>query len=154
MAEEARVLIRYLRIGPRKMRLVIDTIRNRPVAEALARLAALKNKGASLAKKALRSAVANAKQLQMREDALYVARIVADGGPVLKRFMTRAMGRADRMLRRTTHLSIVLREVVAPAVPETRREKKATTGMREKSKPSAAVAAKKPRQRRLAKASA
>lgn len=107
---KARCVIKYLRIAPRKIRLVIDTVRDKPVREAIYRLTALNKKGALLAKEALKSALANAKVLKMDEDRLYVSEIKADGGPVFKRFMSRSMGRADRILKRTTHLTVVLEE--------------------------------------------
>lgn len=74
------------------------------------RLSMLNKKGAKLAQEALKSAMANAKVLKMDEDRLYVSEFKADGGPVFKRFMSRSMGRADRMLKRTTHLTVVLEE--------------------------------------------
>lgn len=107
---QARAVIKYLRIGPRKVRLVIDAIRGRPVKEAFYRLAVLNKKAARLAEEALKSAVANAKVLKMDENQLYVSEIKADGGPSFKRFMSRSMGRADRILKRTTHLTVVVKE--------------------------------------------
>lgn len=107
---KARAVIKYLRIAPRKIRLVLDTVRNKPAREAMYRLSMLNKKGAKLAQEALKSAMANAKVLKMDEDRLYVSEFKADGGPVFKRFMSRSMGRADRMLKRTTHLTVVLEE--------------------------------------------
>lgn len=109
-ARSAKSIARFVRIPPRKVRLVIDTIRRRPVSEAFSVLMTLNKKAARLAEKVLKSAVANAKVLGMAEDRLYVSDVRADGGPSLKRFMSRSMGRADRILKRTTHLSIVLKE--------------------------------------------
>ncbi len=107
---KAKAVIKHLRIAPRKIRLVIDTIREKPVKEALYRLASLNKKGARLAQEALKSAIANAKVLKMDEEKLFVSEIKADGGPTFKRFMSRSMGRADRIIKRTTHLTVVLRE--------------------------------------------
>lgn len=129
---QARAVIKYLRIGPRKVRLVIDAIRRRPVKEAFYRLAVLNKKAARLAEEALKSAVANAKVLKMDENQLYVSEIKADGGPTFKRFMSRSMGRADRILKRTTHLTVVVKEaekkIVLPpeekAALETKAKKK------------------------------
>lgn len=103
-------MTRYLRISPRKMRLVIDAIRRKPVVTALPTLLALKKKAARLVEKSLKSAVANARVKGLEESRLLVSEIKADGGPVLKRIMTRSMGRADHILKRTTHLTIVLQE--------------------------------------------
>jgi large subunit ribosomal protein L22 len=105
-----RALTKHLRIAPRKMRLVIDTIRRQPVQEAVGILMLLKKKGAKLAVKTLKSAIANAKNLGLNEDRLYVSAVRADGGPVFKRFLTRSMGRADKILKRTTHLTVEVRE--------------------------------------------
>lgn len=133
MAMKARAVIRYLRIAPRKIRLVIDTIRGRPVQQAFYRLSSLNKKGARIAEEALKSAVANAKQLKMSEGALYVSEIKADGGPVLKRFMSRSMGRADRILKRTTHLTVVLGEDESKkAKPEDEEAKKLKLPFRRK----------------------
>jgi len=100
----------YLRISPRKMRLVIDTIRHQPVHAAEAILMSLNRKAARMVQKVLKTAKANAKVLEMDENRLYVSDVRADGGPSFKRFMSRSMGRADRILKRTTHLSLVLSE--------------------------------------------
>jgi large subunit ribosomal protein L22 len=107
---EAKAITRYIRIAPRKMRLVIDQIRWKPVTAAYEALEGLNKKAAQLVAKTLRSAEANAKVKRMDENRLYVQKIHADGGPVLKRYMSRSMGRADVILKRTTHLSIVLGE--------------------------------------------
>jgi len=63
-----------------------------------------------MAEQLLKSAVANAKVKKMDEESLYISDIRADGGPIMKRFMSRSMGRADRLLKRTSHLSITLEE--------------------------------------------
>ncbi|OGW78978.1 MAG: 50S ribosomal protein L22 [Omnitrophica bacterium GWA2_52_8] len=97
-------------MSPRKMRLVIDTVRRQPIPEAFARLMALPNKGARFLEKLIASAAANAKVLGMDSSRLYVAEVRADGGPTMKRHMSRSMGRADVMLKRMTHVSVVLKE--------------------------------------------
>lgn len=114
---KAKALIKYLRIAPRKVRLVIDTVRNKPVREALYRLQAINKKAARLAEEAVKSALANAQVLKMDEGRLVVSEIKADGGPTFKRFMSRSMGRADRILKRTTHLTVVLEESAQKAAP-------------------------------------
>jgi large subunit ribosomal protein L22 len=106
----AKALVKYLKIGPRKMRLVLDAIRHKPVPQAFRILTVLKKKAARMAEKALKTAVANAKVLELDENRLYVAKVWADGGPVMKRFMSRSMGRADRMLKRSTHLTLIVKE--------------------------------------------
>lgn len=109
-ATEAKAIVRYLRTSPQKVRVTIDTIRLQPVHLALRILASMKRKSARQAEKLLKSAVANAKGLGLDENRLIVSSIYADGGPTFKRFMSRSMGRADRILKRTTHLSVILKE--------------------------------------------
>lgn len=125
----ARALAKYLRISPRKVRLVINAIRRKPVRHATAILMNLPQKAARLTAKVLKSAVANARVKQLEEGRLVVSDIRADGGPTLKRFLTRSMGRADRILKRTTHLSVVLTEGTknwgeAPPAPAAGSEEK------------------------------
>ena len=109
-SREARSVVRYLRISPRKVRIVINAIRRQPVSMALMTLFALKKKAARIVEKGLKSAVANARVKGFEEGRLLVSEIKADGGPHMKRFMSRSMGRADQILKRSTHLTIVIRE--------------------------------------------
>jgi large subunit ribosomal protein L22 len=102
--------LKHLRIGPRKLRLVVDAVRFQPVGKAFQTLMVLKKKGARIVEKILNTAAANAKVIGMDESRLYIADIRVDGGPVMKRFMARSMGRADRILKRTSHLSMILKE--------------------------------------------
>lgn len=111
---EARSVTRYIRISPRKLRLVIDAIRYKPVGTAFGILASLKNKGARIVEKTLTSAQANAIVKKMDENRLFVREIKADGGPSLKRYMPRSMGRADVILKRMSHLQIILGEREVP----------------------------------------
>lgn len=129
---EAKAITRYIRISPRKMRLVIDTVRHKPVSSAFAILSHLKKKAARLAAKTLKSAVANARVKKMDESRLYISQIKADGGPTLKRHMSRSMGRADVILKRMTHLTVVVgeRELPVSAVqtePKTKKSKEKGT---------------------------
>lgn len=123
---EAKAITRYLRISPRKLRLVLDTIRYKPVPDAFAILHNLKKKGSEMVAKTLKSAEANAKVKKMDENRLYVQEIKADGGPSLKRYMPRSMGRADVILKRMSHLTVVLGEreiLAAPQKTETKETK-------------------------------
>ena len=106
----AKAVAKYLRIAPRKVRLVVNAIRHKPAQRAFHILMVLKKKAARMTEKLLKSAVANAKVLGLDENRLYVSDVRADGGPVFKRFMARSMGRADRIIKRTTHLSLVVSE--------------------------------------------
>lgn len=109
---EARAVVRYLKISPRKVRLVINVIRHKPVGQAFSLLMALNKKAARFTEKGLKSAVANAKGKGMEESRLVVSLAKADGGPVMKRFISRSMGRADEILKRSTHLTIAVQEGV------------------------------------------
>ena len=108
---EARAVARYVRVSPRKARQIVDQIRGKSLAEALA-LLELSPKGASrIVSKVVRSAAANAENnLELNTDELYVARAYVDQGPALKRVMPRARGMADRIRKRTSHITVVLAE--------------------------------------------
>jgi large subunit ribosomal protein L22 len=108
---EARAAARYVRISPRKVRLIMDQIRGKKVDEALNVLNFAPQKGTFLLKKLLNSAVANAERNPgVDVDTLYIKRIFADEGPTLRRFRPRALGRATRIRKRTSHLTVVLDE--------------------------------------------
>ena len=100
----------FLRVAPRKVRLVADHVRGMPVGEALALLKYTPQAAAKPLAKLLRSAVANAEQKggHVDVDALYVKTLTVDGGPKMRRFMPRAMGRAFRIEKRTSHVYIEL----------------------------------------------
>ena len=143
---EAKAITRYLRVSPRKLRLVIDTVRSKPVSTAFSILEHLKKKGARMVTKTLKSAQANAKVKKMDETRLYIQQIKADGGPVMKRYMSRSMGRADVILKRMAHLTIVLgeREIPVPTVktkPEADKEKESKLFKKKKEKQVAGVGA-------------
>jgi large subunit ribosomal protein L22 len=106
----AKAVLRFVRIAPRKVRVVIDAIRFDHPSVAFDKLMTLKKKAARLAEKLLKSAVANAKNIGLDESRLYISDIRADGGPTMKRFMERSMGRANRIIKRTTHLQITVKE--------------------------------------------
>lgn len=102
---------RMMRISPRKARLVGDAIKTRNVNEAMGMLTFMPQKGAFIIKKLLDSAIANARQKKYIDvDNLYVKNVLVDGGPVLKRFMPRAMGRANKIRKRTSHITLILDE--------------------------------------------
>ncbi len=102
--------LRYLRMAPRKVRLVADHVRGMNVGQALALLRYTPNAAAKPLAKLLRSAVANAEQKGGRVDvdALFVKTLTVDGGPKMRRFMPRAMGRASRIEKRTSHVTVEL----------------------------------------------
>ena len=108
---ESKAIGRYLRISPRKVRIVIDNIRGKDVHEALAILKFTPKAAAPLITKVVNSALANAvNNYDMDEAALYVAAAFVDAGPTLKRAQPRQRGRAFRILKRSSHITIILRE--------------------------------------------
>jgi large subunit ribosomal protein L22 len=108
---EARAISRYVRVAPRKARLVADLVRGKGVGDAVSLLERLPKKTARLLVKTLKSVVANAEHTQRVDvDRLYIKRITVDGGPTAKRFMPRAHGRATKIRKRTAHLTVVVDE--------------------------------------------
>lgn len=108
---EVTAKARYVRVSPRKARLVTDLVRGKKVGEALNVLAFTQKAFAKTLTKLINSAVANVQQnKQMDVDTLMVKRISVDGGPTLKRFMPRAQGRATMIRKRTSHITVVLDE--------------------------------------------
>jgi large subunit ribosomal protein L22 len=106
-----RAVAKYLRVTPFKVRLVADMVRGKKVEEALNILKFLPKKGGRLINKTLRSAVANAEQEKTIDvDTLYIKTIQVDEGPQLKRWRPRSMGRATRIIKRTSHITMVLAE--------------------------------------------
>ena len=108
---EAKAYLRNVRIAPRKVQIVLDLIRNKPVDLALATLDLTPKAASPIVAKLLKSAAANAENNHyMNKDNLYVAECFVTPGPTLKRIMPRAQGRAFRILKRTSHITIVLKE--------------------------------------------
>ncbi|MCI5144315.1 MAG: 50S ribosomal protein L22 [Candidatus Electrothrix sp. AR3] len=109
---EARAVAKYIRISPQKARLVADVVRGKDVESAITTLRFMPKKAAKILRKVLESAVANAEQTETIDvDTLYVKEIQINGGPMLKRFRPRAMGRATKILKRTSHITVVVDEV-------------------------------------------
>ena len=108
---ETRAVAKYVRISPRKIRLVMDQVRGKQVGEALNMLSFAPQRGARILKKLVNSAIANAEQnTGVDVDSLYIMRVYADEGPTLKRWRPRAQGRATSIRKRTSHLTVVLNE--------------------------------------------
>ena len=99
---------KFLRISPAKTRQVIDLIRGKDVESSLSILMYTNKRAKDLVLKVLNSALSNAKQKGLTEGQLFISKITADQGPSWKRFRAAAFGRATRILKRTTHLSIEL----------------------------------------------
>ncbi|MGZ4347250.1 MAG: 50S ribosomal protein L22 [Gaiellaceae bacterium] len=138
---EVRAQAKYVRMSPRKARLVAEHIRGRSVPEARAVLAFTSREAAGVLQKVLQSAVSNAEANHgIAEDRLYVKATYVDGGPVMKRWRARARGRVARIRKRTCHITVTLVEappVAAPAV-----EQAAPAEVAEAPKPKRAAAKK------------
>lgn len=116
---EARAVAKYIRISPRKVRQVVDLIRGKRVGEALAILKFTPKRASDAVGKVVKSAAANAEHnLELNKDDLFIAEAYVDQGPSLKRYNPRAMGRADLIKRRTSHITVVVREKEAAATAE------------------------------------
>jgi large subunit ribosomal protein L22 len=103
--------LRYARISPQKARLIANQIRGQSVEKALQLLTFSNKKAAGVVKKVLESAIANAEHNEGADiDELKVSRIMVDEGPTYKRFQARAKGRANRILKRTSHITVSVAE--------------------------------------------
>ena len=108
---EARATLRYARISSRKVKIVLDLIRNKPVGVAMGILKNTPKAASEYLEKLLASAIANAaNNHNMDVNNLYVSECFASQGPTLKRVRPRAKGRAFRILKRTSHITLVLKE--------------------------------------------
>lgn len=110
---ESRAKLRYVRSSPRKMRIVADQVRGKGVADALNMLHFLPHKAAAPIEKTIQSAVANLfdqSDAAVNEEALYVREILVDEAPFFKRFRPVSRGRAHRIKKRNSHLTVVIAE--------------------------------------------
>ena len=106
---EAKAVARYVRVAPRKARLVVDLIRGKSIDDARAILRFSPQAASEVVEKVLNSAVANAERnLHLKSDDLIVGSTFVDEGPTLKRIQPRAMGRAFRINKRTSHITVVV----------------------------------------------
>ncbi len=105
-----RAVSKNLPMSPSKIRPIADNIRRKPYVEAVAILDALPNKGAGYIKKVIQSAAANAmyQDQNLDEESLFVAELLIDGGPSRKTIWARSRGRADRQIKRSSHISVIL----------------------------------------------
>ncbi|MCL6457209.1 MAG: 50S ribosomal protein L22 [Gorillibacterium sp.] len=108
---QATANAKYIRIAPRKVKLVIDLIRGKEVGEAIAILRHTPRAASPIVEKLLNSAIANAEHnYSLDVNKLVIAQIYANQGPTMKRFRERAMGRASRINKRTSHITLVVSE--------------------------------------------
>jgi large subunit ribosomal protein L22 len=108
---EASAKLKFIRLSPQKTRLVADMVRGKAVQEALNILKFSPQRPADVVAKLVRSAVANAEQMGVSDvDRLFVKALFVDQGPVLKRFMPRAQGRATKIRKPTSHITVIVDE--------------------------------------------
>lgn len=107
---EATAKVTYIRIAPRKVKIVLDLIRNKPTDEAMAILKHTPKAACEPLEKLLKSAIANAENKNMDVTRLYISECSVDQGPTLKRIRPRARGSANRINKKTSHINLVLKE--------------------------------------------
>jgi large subunit ribosomal protein L22 len=108
---ESKAILKYARITPLKARRVVDLIRNRSAGDALLFLRFMPYRGARVVEKVLKSAVSNAEQKKAANpEAMKIVKAFVDQGPTMKRMETKAMGRANVIRKRTSHITVVLSE--------------------------------------------
>jgi len=131
----SKAIARYIRISPRKARQVISLIKGKNPRSGLVILANTKKRSARCVAKVLKSAIANlGNRPEINQEDLYVSRVIVDGGPSLKRFRPRAMGRATPILKRTSHITVEL-DRKAPKVKPASPKPKAKAKPDKKKKP-------------------
>ncbi len=108
---EVKATGRYIRISPQKVRKLVGAVKGRPVEAGVNALKFMPHKAAGIVGKVLKSAVANASQnASMDVDSLVIKNIIVNDGPMLKRFSARARGRGARILKRTSHITVIVDE--------------------------------------------
>ncbi len=106
---EIRAVLKHVRISPRKVRYIVATVKGESVEIGLNKLRFMPQKAAKILEKIVKSALANADQNpDIDVDSLVIKNVTADQGPVLKRFRARARGRGTRILKRTSHITVIL----------------------------------------------
>lgn len=108
---EAKAIARHIRIAPRKVRIVVDLIRGKNVGEAFSILKFTPKVASPVVDKVLRSAIANAEHnFDMNVDKLYISEVFVDQGPTMKRIHPRSRGQAFKILKRSSHVTVVVKE--------------------------------------------
>lgn len=108
---EAKAILKYARVTPRKARRVVNLIRDKNAGDALVFLKFMPYRGARFIEKLLKSAMANAEQKKaVNPEEMKIAKIFVDQGPVMKRVLPRAMGRANVIRKRSSHITLILSE--------------------------------------------
>ncbi len=146
MAQEQKAHLRYLSIAPRKVRLIADTLKKLSVSEAQAQLILRPHRTAEPLLKLLNSAISNAKNNGLNVEKLMVSKIWVDPAPVLQRSLPRSQGRATPILKRMSHVTIILAEnektkpsrfIIAPTKKEKKDKKPTGSGKNTAPKPNA-----------------
>jgi large subunit ribosomal protein L22 len=123
--QQSKAIARYVRVAPRKVRLVVDLIRGKGVGEAISILRHTPKAASPVVEKVLNSAIANAEHnYSMNVENLVISAVFVDQGPTLKRFMPRAKGSASKIHKRTSHITVVVSEKQAPAAKAAKAENK------------------------------
>lgn len=108
---EVKATAKYMRISAQKVRKIVDAVKGKPAEAGLNALKFMPQKSAGMVEKILRSAIANADQnAELDVDSLVIKNIIVDEGPTLKRFRARARGRGSRILKRTSHITVIVAE--------------------------------------------
>jgi large subunit ribosomal protein L22 len=108
---EAKAVLKYVRISPQKVRMLVGAVKGKPLEIVLNTLKFMPQKSAAIVEKVVRSAASNAEENHHLDiDDLIVRNIVVDQGPTLKRFKARARGRGTRILKKTSHITVILAE--------------------------------------------
>jgi ribosomal protein L22, bacterial type len=125
----SKAILRYTRLSPRKFRLIIPLVKGKRAEEAIAILTAVKKKASGIGIELLKSAIANAKVKNQGIDTsmLYISKMIADPGPMLKRFRAASMGRASMIHKHTSHLTVELDIVKTEAPASAEGKAKAVT---------------------------
>lgn len=110
-AMEVKATAKYMRISPQKVRKLVDAVKGKPAETGLNTLRFMPQKAAGMVEKILKSAVANASQnTKLDVDALVIKNVIVNEGPLIKRFRARARGRGSRILKRTSHITVIVAE--------------------------------------------
>ena len=138
--QEVKAHLRYLRMSPRKVRLVADILRGMSVDPALAQLQFMSKAAARPVRKLLESAIANATHNnQLDRASLFVKSVFVNQGPTLKRWRPRAMGSAAPILKRTSHITLILGSKEAPKAAKPAKAEKAEKAPKAEKKPAKAT---------------
>ncbi|MBP6964784.1 MAG: 50S ribosomal protein L22 [Armatimonadetes bacterium] len=156
---DAKAIGRYLRVPPRKARLVLDTVRGKSAQDALATLKFIPNRAARYIERLVESAVANAvNNYSMDRDVLRLSGAYVDQGPTLKRIQPRAMGRAYRIVKRTSHITVLVsedealrKEVAATKAKTKAKGRKPARAKTEPAAPKAAAPKRVPKEKKAEK---